>query len=82
LSAIATTKKIINLIKKKSGQIYYSNTHQGHSLSVAAAVEVQKIIQNQNFRGKRVFFSTNFSSSRASVEDALRKRAVTQGVMP
>ncbi len=49
LSAIATTKKIINLIKKKSGQIYYSNTHQGHSLSVAAAVEVQKIIQNQNF---------------------------------
>ena len=65
LSAIATTKKIINLIKKKSGQIYYSNTHQGHSLSVAAAVEVQKIIQNQNFLdsiNKKELFKRNSSS--------------------
>ena len=49
LSAVITKNKITNKIYQKFGQINYSNTHQGHSLSVAAAVEVQKIIQKQNF---------------------------------
>ena len=38
----------LNQIHSKMKQIHYSNTHQGYSLSVAAALEVQKIIQNKN----------------------------------
>lgn len=49
LSAVVTRKKIINVIKKGQGQIQYSNTHQGHSTSVAAALEVQNIINNSGF---------------------------------
>ena len=59
LSAVVTTNKISETFKKKSGQIYYSNTHQGHSLSVAAALEVQKIIQNKIFL-KNVIDKGNF----------------------
>ena len=39
----------MNIIKNKQGQIQYSNTHQGHSLSVAAALSVQKIINKKKF---------------------------------
>ncbi len=49
LSAVITKSNIINQIHSKMKQIHYSNTHQGYSLSVAAALEVQKIIQNKNF---------------------------------
>ena len=49
LSAVITKNSIINQIHSKMGQIHYSNTHQGHSLSVAAALEVQKIIQDKKF---------------------------------
>jgi len=49
LSAVITTDKIGNNISNKSGQIFYSNTHQGYSLSVAAALKVQEIIQNKDF---------------------------------
>ena len=48
VSAIAT-KKIGEEIKKKFGSIQFSTTHQGHSLGVAAALEVQKIINKQSF---------------------------------
>ena len=49
VSAIATKKKIGEEIKKKFGSIQFSTTHQGHSLGVAAALEVQKIINKQSF---------------------------------
>ena len=49
LSAVVTKKRLFNNIEKKQGQIFYSNTHQGHSLSVAGALAVQKIINNKNF---------------------------------
>ncbi len=52
LSLVITRKKLFENLKKKHGQIYYSNTHQGHSLSVAAAIAVQKIINNKNFLNK------------------------------
>jgi adenosylmethionine-8-amino-7-oxononanoate aminotransferase len=49
LSLVATKKKLFEISKKKVGQIFYSNTHQGHSLSVAAALACQKIINNKFF---------------------------------
>ena len=49
VSGIATKSKIINSIIDKMGAIQFSTTHQGHSLGVAAAYEVQKIIHNEKF---------------------------------
>ena len=49
LSAVVTSKKLLNSIKYKQGQIQYSNTHQGHSLSVAAALAAQNIINKKEF---------------------------------
>jgi adenosylmethionine-8-amino-7-oxononanoate aminotransferase len=49
LSLVITREELFKQVKKRSGQIYYSNTHQGHSLSTAAALEVQKIINNKYF---------------------------------
>jgi adenosylmethionine-8-amino-7-oxononanoate aminotransferase len=49
LSAVATKKNLFENSRKKTGQIFYSNTHQGHSLSVAAALACQNIINNNAF---------------------------------
>ena len=49
LSAVITHDKITNVIKRGQGQIQYSNTHQGHSINVAAALSVQNIINNKKF---------------------------------
>ncbi len=49
LSAVLVSKKIFNGLNRHSNQIQYSNTHQGHLLSVAAAYEVQKIIKDKKF---------------------------------
>ena len=49
ISAILTHNKIENIIKNGQGQIQYSNTFQGHSVSTAAALAVQKIINQKNF---------------------------------
>ena len=49
VSGIATQSKIINTIIKKMDAIQFSTTHQGHSLGVAAAYAVQKIIHNEKF---------------------------------
>ena len=46
VSAIVTSSKIGNTIKKEFGSIQFSTTHQGHSLGVAASFAVQKIINN------------------------------------
>ena len=49
LSVVVTHKKIENGLRAGQGQIQYSNTHQGHSLGVAAALSAQKIIHDQDF---------------------------------
>lgn len=49
VSGIATKSNIINSIINKMGAIQFSTTHQGHSLGVAAAYEVQKIIHSEKF---------------------------------
>ena len=49
LSAVITHNKISDVIRKGQGQIQYSNTHQGHSINVAAALAVQNIINNKKF---------------------------------
>jgi adenosylmethionine-8-amino-7-oxononanoate aminotransferase len=46
LSAVITKSKFEKQIKKKFGSILHSTTNQGHSLGVAAALEVQKIIHS------------------------------------
>jgi adenosylmethionine-8-amino-7-oxononanoate aminotransferase len=69
LSAVITRKKITDIIKKKSGQIFYSNTHQGHSLSVAAAYATQKIINNNKFLNE-VLIKGNFL--RKTITDELK----------
>ena len=43
ISAILTHNKIENIIKNGQGQIQYSNTFQGHSVSTAAALAVQNL---------------------------------------
>ena len=69
LSAFITKKKIADVIENKSGQIFYSNTHQGHSLSVAAACATQKIINNNKFL-KEVNHKGNFL--RKTIKDELK----------
>ncbi len=72
LSAVITHNKITDLISKKSGQIFYSNTHQGHSLSVAAALSVQKIIHKNEFLknvNKKGSFLRNTLTSELSGND-------------
>ena len=49
VSAIATKVEIGKKIKDKFGSIQFSTTHQGHSLGIAAALAVQKIIHKKNF---------------------------------
>lgn len=49
LSAVITSSKIENVIKKYQGRLQHTTTHQAHSLSVAAALAVQKIIHDQEF---------------------------------
>lgn len=46
LSIVLTSDKIEHIIKNGQGRIQHSTTHQGHSLSVAAALAVQRIIHN------------------------------------
>ena len=49
LSAVITKKNYEDIISKKSGRLQHTTTHQAHSLSVAAALEVQKIVSNKIF---------------------------------
>jgi len=49
VSALVTKKEIEEVIKKKFSSIQFSTTHQGHSVGVAAALAVQKIIHNDIF---------------------------------
>jgi adenosylmethionine-8-amino-7-oxononanoate aminotransferase len=49
LSAVVTSSKIEDIIKKGQGRLQHTTTHQAHSISVAAALAVQKIIHNDDF---------------------------------
>ena len=49
LSAVITSSKIENIIKNGQGRLQHTTTHQAHSLSISAALAVQKIIHNDNF---------------------------------
>ncbi len=51
ISAVITTKKIENILKS-SGRLQHNTTYQGHSLSAAAALQVQKIVNNSIFLKK------------------------------
>ena len=48
LSAVIMNKKVSEIIKKGSGRVSYSSTHQGHSLGISAALGVQQYIFNEN----------------------------------
>ena len=48
LSAVLHNSKIEDVIKNNSGRVSYSTTHQGHTLGVAAALAVQKVICSNN----------------------------------
>jgi adenosylmethionine-8-amino-7-oxononanoate aminotransferase len=49
LSVVVTSSKIEDIIKKGQGRLQHTTTHQAHSLAVAAALAVQKIIHNDDF---------------------------------
>ena len=49
LSAVITKKEYEKIISDNSGRLFHTTTHQAHSLSLAATLEVQKIIANRNF---------------------------------
>jgi len=51
LGAVLTNNKHYETIKKQ-GRFNHSTTLQGHSLSVAASIEVQKIVNNKRFLTK------------------------------
>ena len=44
LSAVITSDEIENIIRNGQGRLQHTTTHQGHSLAVAAALAVQKVI--------------------------------------
>jgi adenosylmethionine-8-amino-7-oxononanoate aminotransferase len=48
LCVVVTSDKIEQVIKNGSGRVSYSSTHQGHTLSTAAALAVQQYIVENN----------------------------------
>ena len=49
LSAVITSSKVESNIKKFQGRLQHTTTYQGHSLSAAGALAVQKIVHNDKF---------------------------------
>ena len=49
LSAVVTSSKIENVIKSVQGRLQHTTTYQAHSLSVAAALAVQRIVHKADF---------------------------------
>ncbi len=49
LNAVITSKNIEDVIRNGQGRLQHTTTHQAHSLSVSAALSVQKIIHNSSF---------------------------------
>jgi adenosylmethionine-8-amino-7-oxononanoate aminotransferase len=48
LSAVITSDSIEKIIASKQGRLQHTTTHQAHSIGVAAALAVQKIIHNDS----------------------------------
>lgn len=59
ISAVVTDSKFEKIISKNSGRLQHTTTYQAHSLGIAAAIEVQKIVQKKEFL-KRVDSYGNF----------------------
>jgi adenosylmethionine-8-amino-7-oxononanoate aminotransferase len=57
VSAVVTSETIHNIIKKDGATLPHSITHQGHTLSVAAALAAQKIIHDQKLLDNVTFLS-------------------------
>ena len=51
LSAVITSTLIEDVIRNVQGRLQHTTTHQAHSLGVAAALSVQKIIHTDKFLG-------------------------------
>jgi len=49
LSAVITGTKIQDVIRQVQGRLQHTTTHQAHSLSVAAALAVQKVVHTDDF---------------------------------
>jgi adenosylmethionine-8-amino-7-oxononanoate aminotransferase len=49
LSAVVTSTDIEDVIRKVQGRLQHTTTHQAHSLSLAAALAVQKIVHDDAF---------------------------------
>ena len=49
ISAVVTSRAIEDVIRRVQGRLQHTTTHQAHSLSVAAALAVQKIVHNDDF---------------------------------
>jgi adenosylmethionine-8-amino-7-oxononanoate aminotransferase len=49
LSIVITSSEIEGVIKRVQGRLQHTTTHQAHSLSVAAALAVQKIVHQDDF---------------------------------
>lgn len=49
LSVVITSSAIEDVIKQIQGRLQHTTTYQAHSLSVAAALAVQKIVHNDDF---------------------------------
>lgn len=66
LSAVVTSERVEGIIKKGQGRLQHTTTHQAHSLSVAAALAVQKIIHQDSFidrvnlLGKKIVETINY----------------------
>ena len=61
VNALVVKKSILESIKKGTGRIQHSSTHQGHSLGIASALAAQKIIlqlisnSNIELKGAKIF---------------------------
>jgi adenosylmethionine-8-amino-7-oxononanoate aminotransferase len=49
LSVVVTSRDIQDVIRRVQGRLQHTTTHQAHSLSLAAALAVQKIVHHQSF---------------------------------
>jgi adenosylmethionine-8-amino-7-oxononanoate aminotransferase len=77
LSAVITSSKIQDVISQVQGRLQHTTTHQAHSLSLAAALAVQKIVHNDDFLN-HVFDLGNFM--RKTLIDELGSLAIFKDV--
>ena len=49
ISAVITSSTIEDVIRNAQGRLQHTTTHQAHSLSIAAALAVQKVVHNDEF---------------------------------